>query len=118
MQSATKKLPFLLRQYAIHIFTDGELTSLLTRDAETATDELVAEIKNEYVRQFNTEFKVSAHSMAVEIWGHVYADEFAKWIKTISDIGLIDKGADMVIFHAAVIDIGEHGHDSNRFFLG
>ncbi len=110
-----KKISIALVQHAVRITTDDELTNLLALDTEAATAELVAAIKTAYKNLFNTEFAVSDSSMIVEIWGHVYADQFANWIKEISDINFIDKIADKVIYHAEYIDIGESGHDNNRF---
>ena len=104
-----------LKLYAIRIFNADTLQGLLKNDAEAATEELIINIKREYQRLFNTDFKVSDASMTVEIWAHVYADKFAEVVKNHSSINLIDKIADKIIHHAEVIDIGEKGHDYNRF---
>ena len=110
-----KSISVSFRQHGVSIYTNNELTSLLASDAVTATDELVTEIKKEYYNLFNHDFDVTDHSFAVEIWGHVYADKFADWIKSISDISFVDSVADKIIYHAEKIDIGELGYDSNRF---
>src|SRR5436305_2063725 len=101
--------------HAIRVFNSDELYELLKDHAETSTDELIINIKKEYQRLFDTDFKVSDASMAVEIWAHVYADRFAEAVKDHSSINVIEKIAEKIIDHAAVIDIGEKGHDENRF---
>ncbi len=101
-------------QYAVRITTDNELEELLRNDVKKATLELVSAIKSDYQKHFHSGFKVSNRSMSVEIWGHVYADQLAKWIKKFSRIKIINKISDKIIYHAERIDIGEKGHDSNR----
>ena len=106
-----------LKLYAIRIFNAHILQGLLKKNhAEAATEELIINIKREYQRLFSTEFKVSDASMTVEIWAHVYADKFAEALKNHSSINRIDKLAEKIIYHAEIIDIGEKGHDENRFF--
>jgi len=51
----------------------------------------------------------------VEIWGHVYAEDFAAAIKQLSTLSFIDNIAEKIIDHCEIIDIGEAGHDNNRF---
>ncbi len=53
--------------------------------------------------------------MAVEIWAHVYAEKFAEAVKNFSSINFVDKIAEKILHHAEIIDIGEKGHDDNRF---
>lgn len=52
--------------------------------------------------------------MAVEIWGHVFAEKFADAIKKITSVKLVDELAEKIIEHCEVVNIGEKGHDSNR----
>ncbi len=101
--------------HIVRIYNDKELIALLKKDTEPATDELVAGIRAEYRKQFGVDFGVPYNSIAVEIWGHVYAEKMAEAIKHLSSIKLVDKMADKIIYHAERIDIGEHGHDNNRF---
>lgn len=110
-----KQIEVQFAPHAVRITTDKELKELLRKEVKKFTLELVAAVKAEYQKVFSTEFKVSNRSMSVEIWGHAYADEFAQWIQTFSRIGFVNKMADKVIYHARLIDIGESGHDNNRF---
>ena len=104
-----------LKLHAIKIRNDNALSDLLKVNAESSTQELIEDIKSEYFKLFVEEFKVSDHSMAVEIWGHVYAEKFADAVKNFSSINLIDRIADKILYHAEIIDIGEKGYDDNRF---
>ena len=100
---------------ALRIINDNSLQELLVKGGKAATDELVSGIKKQYFQLFNIEFKVSDASMSVEIWAHVFADKFAESIKRISSINFIDKIAEIIIRHTEIIDMGEKGHDENRF---
>lgn len=113
LRSQNIKVQF--KQQAIKIYNDDELSILLQNDAEELTSQLVNRIKVEYYKLFNTEFSVSNDSMSVEIWAHVYAEKFAEAIKHFSSVKLIDAFAEKIIQHADEIDIGEKGHDENRF---
>ena len=109
-----RQIEVQLVPHAVRITTDKELADLLRNNVKTYTAELASSIKSEYQKKFNSEFKVSNRSMSVEIWGHAYADQMAKWIQKFSRLKLINKFTDKIIFHAKLIDIGERGHDSNR----
>lgn len=104
-----------LEQHIVRIYNDDELKALLAQETEAATTAVTTGIKTEYKNLLGVEFTVSDSSMEVEIWGHVYAEKMADAVKKLSSIGLIDKVADKIIYHSERIDIGEHGHDNNRF---
>jgi len=110
-----KNIQLAITQHKIKIANDLQLEALLAFDTETATDELVAAIKKEFRQLNNRELNISNTSMAVEIWGHVYSDNFANAIKSIPMFDLFDGIAEKIIEHCEVIDIGESGHDNNRF---
>lgn len=110
-----KNISLQLKPHAVKISNSDALSAILAQNAEAATDKLVAGIKNEYFQLFNTDFDVSDNSMAVEIWAHIYAEKFAEAVKNFSSIDFVDKVAEKIIHHAEVIDIGESGHDDNRF---
>ena len=104
-----------LKPHAIKIYNDDALSSLLSNNADAATEELIACIKKEYFKLFNIDFNVSDASIAIEIWAHVYAEKFAESVKNFSSVNLVDKLAEKIMHHAEIIDIGEKGHDENRF---
>ncbi len=110
-----KNIEVQFSRHAVRIVNNNELTGLLTQNAKEATYVLIAAIKQKFRKQFQTDFHVSDASVAVEIWGHVYAGKWAVWMKSHSSVALIHKAAKKIIFHCDTIDIGETGHDSNRF---
>ncbi len=105
-----------LEPHVVRIFVDDALNALLAKDTESTTAELVTAIKTQYGLRYEAAFEVSDTSMMIEIWGHVYAEKVAEAIKDISPIDWIDSFADKVIQRSERIDIGEKGHDTNRFF--
>jgi hypothetical protein len=107
-----KSLHIYIRQHIIRITNDDELIALLAHDTEAATGELITTIKVRYQEEFGKELKVSDKSMAVEIWAHVYVEKFAK---AIASLRITRNLADAIIRRCEIIDIGEWGHDQNRF---
>lgn len=110
-----KDIHLKLKPHAIKIWNNDALCELLKVDAESSTDELIKNIKSEYLKLFADEFKVSDNSMAIEIWAHVYAEKFAEAIKNFSSVKFVDSITDKILQHAEIIDIGETGYDDNRF---
>ncbi|HEY2727930.1 MAG TPA: hypothetical protein VGI61_12195 [Parafilimonas sp.] len=109
------KIDVRLEDHIIHITNNDALTNLLACNTETKTEQLVHSIKIAYYKLFNKNLEVSDASMAVEIWAHVYTEKFADAVQSSASIKLIDKLAEKVIERCEIIDIGEHGHDYNRF---
>jgi hypothetical protein len=110
-----KNIQLAITQHKIKLVNDLQLEALLAFDTESATEELVEAIRKAFQEQNNRDIHISDASMAVEIWGHVYTDNFANAIKSISLFDLFDSIAEKIIKHCEVIDIGEAGHDNNRF---
>lgn len=104
-----------LKLHAIKIWNDETLSAILKMGAEESTRHLTNSIKIEYYKLFNSDFEVSNDSITVEIWAHVYAEKFAEAVKNFSSLKLVDAFADKILEHAEIIDIGEKGHDDNRF---
>ncbi len=102
-------------QHAIKIYNDAQLTALLQHNIQASTNELILLIKKKYFELFNVDFKVSNASMAIEIWAHVYMQNFAEAVKSWSPVKLINKLMKRIIYHCQEVDIGERGHDDNRF---
>lgn len=110
-----RNVKLTMTQHKIKLVNDAELAALLSQQMEASTDALVSAMKAAFKQQNAKEFDVSDNSIAVEIWGHVYAESFAETVKNLSPFGFIDSIADKVIFHCEVIDIGEADRDNNRF---
>ena len=104
-----------LQENKIAIKSDEQLFALITEMPEAATDELIYFIKKEYYAQFNKNLEVKGASIAVEIWGHVYAEKFANAIKKLTPLKLADGFAEKICSSCEVINIGNKEHDSNRF---
>ena len=110
-----KNISVRFQQNKIAIINNGQLSALLKEMPEAATDELVSAIKKEYCTQLDKDFNVKDASIAVEIWGHVFAEKFADAIKAITPIKLVDSLAEKISSHCEVINIGEKDNDHNRF---
>ncbi len=110
-----KNISIRFLKYAIKIYNDAELTGLLQQNIQDSTADLIILIKKKYVELFNVDFSVLDASMAIEIWAHVYMQKIAEVIKKISSLKFINKIMDKIIYHCQEIDIGEKGHDDNRF---
>lgn len=110
-----KNISVLLRENSIAIISDKQLLALVTEMPEAATDELVAAIKRAFYAQFNKEFEVTEASMAVEIWGHVFAEKFADAVKAITRVKLVNELAEKICLRCEVINIGKKDNDNNRF---
>ncbi|HEX5152503.1 MAG TPA: hypothetical protein VFW07_13730 [Parafilimonas sp.] len=109
-----KNISVRLTKNRIDIINDEQLTDLVTKMPEAATDELVSAIKEEYHDRFNKDFDVTNASMAVEIWGHVFAEKFANALRDIAPVKLLNSLAVKISSHCEVINIGKKDHDSNR----
>ncbi len=107
-----RTLHIYIRDHIIRITNNDEFTTLMAHDTGNATSELVIAIKARYYKELGREFEVSDASIAVEIWAHVYVEKFAR---VIASLQFIRKLADIVIRRCEIIDIGEWGHDQNRF---
>src|SRR4051812_47049918 len=110
-----KNIQLEIGEHKIKLPINTDLTDLLANNTEASTDALVTAIKAAFNKQNNREIEVSNNSMAVEIWGHVYTESFANAVKSISTFKIIDGVLSKIIAHCEVIDIGEPGHDKNRF---
>jgi hypothetical protein len=110
-----KNIQITLTQHKVKLTNDAQLAALLADNTEASTDALVKAIKQEFRNVHNKEIDISDASMAVEIWGHVYTENFAAAVKSLSSLGFLDSIADKIIDKCEVIDMGESGRDNNRF---
>jgi hypothetical protein len=110
-----KNIQLSFNEHKIKLVNDEQLESLVASNPETSTDTLVTAIKNEFKQAIGRDINISNSSMAVEIWGHIYTENFLTVIKSLPMFGLIDGLAEKLREHCEIIDMGESGHDSNRF---
>ncbi len=110
-----KNIQLEFTQHKVKLTNDDQLRALLSSNTEATTDAIVTGILNEFKKRNNRDLDIKAASMAVEIWGHVYTEKFATAIKYLSSISIISGIANKIVEHCEVIDMGESGHDNNRF---
>jgi hypothetical protein len=114
IRTRNKNISVRLRENGIAVINDEELFVLITQMPESATDEFVVALKSEFHWQFNKDFGVANASIAVEIWGHVFADKFADAVKAITPLKFVDGLAEKISTRCEIINIGSKDHDTNR----
>lgn len=110
-----KNVQLQFTQHKVKLTNNDELKDLLSNNTEATTDAIVTGILQEFKKRNNRDMEIKAASMAVEIWGHVYTEKFATAIKYLASISLVSGIADKIVEHCEIIDMGEYGHDNNRF---
>lgn len=110
------KLLVVFETQLIRIKTPKALKKFLSKEIDARSTLLVDQIKQDYVSLMGKELEITADSMVIEIWGHVYASYLAKAIKNLIQLQLIEHVADFIIDRSDVIDCGESDIDSNRKF--
>lgn len=100
----------------IRIREHETLQRFLSHDIEARSEVLVNQIKLDYAKLNNKDLNIENDSIIVEIWGHVYASYFARAMKNLIDLQLIENAADFIIKRSDTIDCGENEVDSNRKF--
>lgn len=104
----------IINEHSLHIDNDEALKKLLRADLKGNTDLLVQSLNDHFLQRNKKAFDVAPDSIAVEIWGHVYAEYFALYVKRLLDMKLIDGLLEKVFQICEVIDCGEKGYDHNR----
>ena len=110
-----KTITVLFHYNSIGIISNEGIFELVKKLPEDAMEEFISVVKKEYYDNYNKDFDVSDDSITIEIWGHVFAEQFADAIKSLTNIKLIDNLAEKINAHCAIINIGEREHDNNRF---
>lgn len=100
----------------IRIKKPRALKKFLSEDIELRSEILVNYIKQDYFLIIGKELDVANDSIIIEIWGHVYAGYFARAMKNLIKLKLIENIADFIINRSDTIDCGENEIDSNRKF--
>jgi len=99
----------------VRIGNDTQLWGMLNNNRLVNSRLLVQQIADDYAACFGKPLEISAESLIVEIWGHVYIDYFSRslndWLKLQPVAALAEK----IAGYCSVIDCGESGKDSNRF---
>lgn len=100
----------------VHIRNDESLRRLLDRSLGGGTTALVSMIKEEYKSAFGEELKISNDSLTVEIWGHVYFENFIGIVSNVFRLKMVTRLDQLVSEHCDIIDCGETNQDGNRKF--
>ncbi|MXV52636.1 hypothetical protein GS399_16805 [Pedobacter sp. HMF7647] len=101
----------------VHILSNASLHHVIEHNMAGHTEMLYEYIQADYNKYFGRDLDISYQSFAVELWGHMYAEEFTLFVqRNLSDIELVNKIANFVVNRTGVIDCGEREIDSNRIF--
>lgn len=116
MNTTILNVPVRVATNAIHITNDDALWQLIHANPVENTYRLIDEINSAFLEKNKRDIEISRDSLAVEIWGHVYADHFADVIDNLTNLKLIEKMVHPIQKYCAIIDCGEKGYDQNRWF--
>jgi len=100
----------------IRIKKPKALQKFLSLDIDNRSEVLVNYIKQDYFLLMGKELAITNNSLIIEIWGHVYASYFARAMKNLIKLQLVEHAADFIITRSDTIDCGESEVDSNRKF--
>ena len=100
----------------IRIKKPRAIKKFLSEDIELRSEILVNYIKQDYFLIIGKELDIANDSIIIEIWGHVYASYFARAMKNLIKLKLVENVADCIINRSETIDCGENEIDSNRKF--
>lgn len=98
----------------IRIKKPKALQKFLSSAIDNRSEVLVNYIKQDYFLLMEKELDITNDSLIIEIWGHVYASYFARAMKNLIKLKLVENVADFVITRSDTIDCGESDVDSNR----
>jgi len=110
------KLLVMFNHKMIQIKKPQALKKFLSEDIELRSEILVNYIKQDYFILIGKELEISNDSFIIEIWGHIFASHFAKAMKNLIRLKLIEDAANFIIKKSDVIDCGESDVDLNRKF--
>jgi len=100
----------------VRIIGHDQLLKFLKANLSEHTQQLVMHIKTDYQSSFGTPLNISDESLAVEIWGHLYASKFANVLQELVKLEVIENLTERVKQRSDTIDCGEADVDSNRKF--
>lgn len=105
-------------KYFVQIKNDEILKDFLDQDG-VGSMEIAAWMKKLYYQEWECELDISEKSLAIEILGHVYANDFMKLIEKLpfadNEDTAFGKLVENLQEHLDIIDCGERGRDNNRF---
>lgn len=108
------KLLVIFDEKLVRIKKPKALQKFLSSAIDNRSEVLVNYIKQDYFLLMGKELDITNDSLIIEIWGHVYASYFARAMKNLIKLQLVENAADFVINRSDTIDCGESEVDSNR----
>lgn len=102
----------------LRVNNDEALAAFLARP-ENGSMALAAHMQERYQRLFATPLAIQQESIAIEILGHVFADNVAATVEHLSEklslLGPLAQAMEKIRRRTEVIDIGEKNVDDNRW---
>ncbi len=105
-----------LAEGSVCLYNSQSLEDYLRKSSYDNALQLADKIQEAYKTHFSTALNVSADSIAVEILGHVYFEDFIETLGNKIPLKFTDTIVEKISSHCNEINIGEKGHDHNRFF--
>ncbi len=102
------------RHKSVHIPNAEDLKKYLSLETDSRTAHLISMIKADYLQLHKEALDITDDSMAVELWGHLFAQNFRPALERLSEFTLTEWLAEKLIKSAETIDLGESGVDHNR----
>lgn len=109
-----------MKPLSVHVRNDEHLLAYLRAPGKGALA-LAEYLLAQYEARYGAPLDISAHSLAIEILGHVFADQFAEAVSSLLDKvapdadGPLSRLLEKVQERSEEIDCGEASIDSNRF---
>lgn len=106
----------LLAEGAVCLYNSASLEDFLRKNSFDNALQLATWIRESYQAYFSKPLNVSEDSIAVEILGHVYFEDFMERLGNKIPLKIMDKICEKISEHCNEISVGEKEHDHNREF--
>ncbi|MFS0781114.1 hypothetical protein [Bacillus sp. 1P06AnD] len=107
-----ERIQYFLSEHAIHIINDAPLVRTILKH-DGAMD-IAVQTKKKFHSQYGREIAISDYSVALEIYGHVFPDKMASFLKQYPLPEFLQAPLDFILKHTDIIDIGESEKDIDR----
>ena len=107
-----EEISYFLSEKAIHIHNNHALKRAILKPQAAA--DIAEIILKDHQLHYNKELPISATSLAAEIYGHVFPEKVAEFIKKVPMPGQLEHTLDKVMEKTDIIDAGHESIDGNR----
>ena len=111
----TGKIEVAFGRGVVRVDNDRALWVYIHLDPYSNTRRLVTWIKQIYASAFDEDLRISDNSLAMEIWGHIYFEQFLlrnpKLGRVLFPFGLYQR----LVTSCEAVDCGESSKDGNRW---